>query len=368
MGRTGKYIYGVINSNTEEFFDLGEITAFEDIYSLRSSPEAVTSTRTTAGCAYAVIFQDIAAIVSDSEIVDYTHMPKDTLARLLVSHQQLVEKVMARHTIIPMRLGTFASDDEDVRQILSKGYRTIIDIFERVKDSIEVDVAVTLSNFKAFLQEISEEEEIKQLKQSFLGKQGGVTVDDRMKVGLLVKRHLDKKKEMLADRIQTALGKMSQIFKAHDLMDDKMVLNTAFLIGRRGQKDFEQKVDELNNEFAEKLNFRCVGPLPPYSFYTLEVKRVRFEEIDWARKKLGISNDFITKDEIKKAHHRLALTCHPDKNPHVPSIEEKFDDMTRAYKTLLDYYRTSNQTEQGNGCCFNEEAFKKNTLVVTTVG
>jgi len=227
----------------------------------------------------------------------------------------------------------------------------------------------TLNDFNSFLrEEVSTEDEIKQFKQSLLSKKGDVTVDDQMRVGVLVKKYLDKKKAQYAEKIQTALGEIAQNFKAHDLMDDTMVLNTAFLTDKNRQKDFERKLDEINNKFEEKLNFRCVGPLPPYSFYTLEVKRSRFEEIDWARKKLGLTDDFITASEIKKAHRRLALTCHPDKNPSTQGIEKKFDDMTRAYRILLDYYRASNQAEETDGCYLSEEAFEKNAMLVTTVG
>ena len=366
MSKTGRYIYGVINSSTEEFFDLDEIVSFEDIYLFENTTEIADNSE-ISNHAYTISFQDIAAIVKDSEIVDYNHMPKDTLGRLLVSHQQLLEKVMTKYSIIPMRLGTFAGSDEEVRQILSKGYRTIKDIFERAKNSIEIDVVATLSDFKSFLQEVSEEEEIKQLKQLLLCKKGGVTIDDQMKVGVLVKRHLDKKKEILANQIQTALGEITQNLKAHDLMDDKMVLNTAFLLDKKRQKEFEHKLDAINDKFEDKLHFRCVGPLPPYSFYTLEVKVPQFEEIDWAKKTLGLEGDFITAIEIKKAHRKTALTCHPDKNPDTPNIEQKFDEMTRAYKILLDYYRASNQDEHDEGCYLNEQSFEKNALLVTTM-
>jgi len=367
MNTLGKYIYGVINSNIDEISNFGEIATFADFYPLKSPTEVANSSKTCRG-AYTISFQDISAVVSDSEIVDFSHTPKDALARLLVSHQQVIEKVMANHTIIPLRLGTFANDEEEVRQILNKGYRTIKDIFERIKNCVEIDVVATFSDFDYFLQDVSKDEQIKQLKQSLLSKKGGITVDDQMKIGVLIKKQLDKKKSELANEIQTTLNKITDNFKAHDLMDDKMVLNTAFLLHASRQKDFEQRVDEINNKFEEKLNFRCVGPLPPYSFYTLEVKKQRFEEIDWARKKLGLTDDLITASEIKKAHRRLALTCHPDKNPNTPDIEKKFDDMTRAYRILLDYYRVSNQTEETDGCYFSKEAFEKNAMLVTTVG
>jgi len=374
MGKIGKYIYGVINSNIDEFFDFGEITAFAESYPLKSPAEVVNSGKSIRQAqdkifqsAYTISFRDVSAVVSDSEIIDYSHTSKDTLARLLVSHQQVIEKVMANHTIIPMRLGTFANDDEEVTQILNKGYRTIKDIFEIIKNCIEIDVVATFSDFDSFLQEISQDEQIKQLKQSLLSKKGGVTVDDQMKVGVLIKKQLDKKKSEFANEIQTTLNEITDNFKAHDLMDGKMVLNTAFLMNASRRKDFEQRVDHINNKFEEKLNFRCVGPLPPYSFYSLEVKKPRFEEIDWARKKLGLTDDLITASKIKKAHRRLALTCHPDKNPNTPDIEKKFDDMTRAYRILLDYYRASNQTEETEGCYFSEEAFEKNAMLISPI-
>ena len=368
MSKIGKYVYGIINSNAEEIFDLDKIVSLDDIYPSGTPAEIVESSE-SHNKAYTVVFQDISAVVSDSEVVNYSHMPKDTLARLLVSHQQLVEKVMAKYTIIPMRLGTFAGSDEEVREILAKGYKTIKDILARSENCIEMDVVATLNDFNSFLrEEVSEADEIKQFKQSLIGKKGGVTVDDQMRVGVLVKRYLDRKKAEYADQIQNALSEIAQNFKAHDLMDDTMVLNTAFLMDKNKQKDFEQKLDQINDGFEDKLNFRCVGPLPPYSFYTLEIKKAQFEEVDWAKKKLGLENDLITAEEIKRAYRRSAMVWHPDKNPDTPDIEKKFDEMARAYKILLDYHRASNQTEEADSGYFSEEAFEKNAMLVTTVG
>lgn len=365
MSRMGKYIYGVINTSKEEVFALDEIVGLDGI-GWTESCEEVPNADEISQTAYTIGFQDISAVVSHAQIVHYNRMPKETLARRLLRHQQVIEKIMAEHTIIPMRLGTFAQSDQEVEQILAKGYRTIKDIFERAKNTLEIDVAVTLNDFNSFLQEVSQENEIKQLKQSLLSKKEGVTVEGQVKVGALVKKYLEKRRTEYADRIQSVLNRLAHDFKPHSLMDDKMVLNTAFLIDQNRTRDFEQQVDELNRNFEDRLNFRCVGPLPPYSFYTLEVKKAQFEEVDWARKTLGLTGDFVTPKDIKKAHRRLALACHPDKHPEAPGIEKKFDDMTRAYRVLLDYYRACNLPGHAEGCYFSEEAFQKNAILVTT--
>jgi len=340
------YIYGILNSNKEIFFGPHGVTACEEVYT--------------------VSYQDISAVVSDSEVVDYTRIRKDALAMLLVRHQKAIEKIMGLgHTIIPMRLGTFAKDIEEVRCVLACGQSIVKDIFTKISNTIEIDITATLGDFNAALKEAVEDEEIKEFKKKLLALPGGVTVDDQMKIGLMVKEALDKIREGYSKKIQAALKSVSHDFKAHELMDDKMAANIAFLINKAKQKDFEMKVEGLNTEFNEKLNFRCVGPLPPYSFYTLEIKTLNYEEVDWAKKRLGIVTDITSKDEIKKAYQRQALSTHPDRNPNMPYAEKEFDEVNKAYKILADYCAANEQTNPvRDEKSLNGTNQKENTILV----
>jgi hypothetical protein len=347
MSEIGKYIYGIIKSD---------------------GPHTKTS---GVGRVHTIPYQDISAVVSDSEIVDYTQLPKDAVARHLIGHQQVIQKIMENFNIIPVRLGTFAYDGAEVNHILAKGYPTIKDIFNKINDKIEIDVVATWSDFNLVLKEVGEEEEIKQYKERLLANPKGITVDDQMKVGVMVEKALDKKREKYAFQIHNALKTVSQDFKVHEVMDDKMVINTAFLINKAKRKDFDRKVEELDAEFTPHLsaskrpsgvkgaglNFRCVGPLPPYSFYTLEVVKLQFEEIDWARKRLRLNGHTATREEIKKAYQRAAFSSHPDKYPDIAGIEGEFDHVTKAYKVLLDYC-------QANSCSLKEEDLRKNAILV----
>jgi len=86
-------------------------------------------------------------VVSDSEIVDYNDLLKIEVARKLLRHQQVTEKVMENHTIIPMLLGTFAEDADEVNNILSRWYELMKDVFNRITGKIEIDVVATWSDF-----------------------------------------------------------------------------------------------------------------------------------------------------------------------------------------------------------------------------
>lgn len=341
MGNIGKYIYGITNSNgVSSPFGIG---VCEEVYTIS--------------------YRDISAIVSDSEIVDYTSIPKNAIARLLLRHQEVIERILSEHTIIPMRLGTFAIDSDEVTDILAKGYPLIKGILDKISDKIEIDVVATWNDFNSVLKEIGEEKELKELKKQLLTNPKGVTVDDQMKVGIMVKKTLETKREKYVSSIENTLKEISHDVKTHELMDDKMIINTAFLINKHKQTDFDTRLEELNTEFSEKLNFRCVGPLPSYSFYTLETKKLQYEETDWARKKLGLNN-YISKNEVKKAYQKSAFASHPDRNQNRPGMEKQFNEINKAYKILTDYCLAIEQTGQNNVCPFNEDTVKKNALLV----
>ncbi|MBU4140432.1 MAG: GvpL/GvpF family gas vesicle protein [Candidatus Omnitrophica bacterium] len=343
MEKQGKYIYGIIASNSENSFDRCWIMANERI------------------CVIA--YRDIAAIISDSEVVDYTHLRKDILAKQLVKHQMIIEGIMPQYAIIPMRLGTFAIDEAEVKDILSKGYGLIKKIIPKIIDKIEIDLVATWSDFTSVLKEAGEEKEIKEYKEGLLSSPKGITVDDQVKIGFMLKKALDEKREKYALKIQDALKAVGINYKQHELMDDKMVVNLAFLIEKAKLKEFYAKVEDLNTEIKELLNFRCIGPLSAYSFFTLEIKKIQFNEVDWARKRLGILEDCSSKEGIKIAFRKQVFISHPDRNPDKPGIEKEYDEITRSYNMLLEYAQACEQIGQEN-LIFNEDEFQKNAILV----
>lgn len=346
MGKIGIYLYGIINSNNAPHFFTPQ-----DSYKKES--------------VYTIPYQELSAVVSNSEIIDFTYSSKDVSAERLVWHQKVIEKIMdLKYTIIPVRLGTFMVDEAEVKDILSKGYSLIKSIMEKVRDKIETDLVATWADFNLILKEIGEEEEIKKLKEKILANPKRITLDHQMEVGAMLKKALDKKREKYALQIQTFLNHYCTAFKVHELMDDRMVINLACLINRDKQKDFDRKTEEINTEFAEKLNFRSVGPLPSYSFYTIEIKKMKFEEIDWAKKKFRLSDDFATKNELKKVYRKLALSFHPDRNPNTPGIEKEFDQLNKAYRILTEYYEACKQAGKEDNLPFSEEEFEKNKILV----
>ena len=336
----GKYIYGIMNTGSH----------------------AAGSGLLTSNGIYTVPYMDVSAIVSDSEIIDYTNLPGDAAARHLIQHQLVIEKVIQEFTIIPMRLGTYVLNEDEVMQVLTKGHRMFKEIFEKIEGRIEVDVAVTWVDLNMVINEVSEQEEIKTLKQSLLNKKETITVDDQMKMGMLIKGHLNKKKDECAHTIKDSLKGFCRDTKEYTIPDDMTILNAAFFIDNEMRIPFEERLDELNNDFNGKVHFKYIGPLPPYNFYPLEIKKFQYEEIERAREKLSLCT-LVTKDDIRKAYRMCVSIYHPDKQSDTQSDTQKaeaemeYDEITKAYGLLSEYC-------QKESCSFEEEDFAGNAIIV----
>jgi hypothetical protein len=348
MAEIGKYIFGILNSNTN--------------LQLMIPKAYILDEGESNMIVYTIPYKDLSALVRDLKGFDSSPKSKEILARMLIGHQAVIERIMAHGaTIIPMKLGTYAQDEKEVQAILHEGYPLMKEIMAKIRDKIEIDVVATWSHFNSTVKDAAEEKEIKEFKERLLSQPRGATVDDRMKIGLMIKKALDEKRAGVSREILERLQAVSEDARIHELMDDQMVMNAAFLIARAKHKDFEEKVEELNKTMQEKLNFRCVGPLPPYSYYTLEAKKFHFEEIDWARKKLGLLNERATRGEIKNAHRAMAFSSHPDRKPNTPGIEKEFDEITQAYHVLWEYCRK-------DFCSFKEAKFAENAVLIKVLG
>jgi len=348
MAEIGKYIFGILNSNTD--LQLTMPKAF--LSDGGESPTAV----------YTIPYQDISALVRDSSGSGTLPKSKDVLARMLIGHQAVIERIMAGGaTVIPTKLGTYAQDENEVKAILHEGYPLMKEIIKKIAGRIEIDVVATWSHFDSTVKDVGEEKEITEFKERLLSQPRGASVDDRIKIGLMIKKALDEKRAGVSREILDRLQALSEDARIHELMDDQMVMNAAFLIVKSKHQDFEKAVKELNAAMQEKLNFRCVGPLPPYSYYTLEAKKFHFKEIDWARKKLGLLKERATRGEIKNAHRAMAFSSHPDRKPNTPGMEKEFDEITQAYSMLWEYCRK-------DFCSFEEAEFDKNAILIKVLG
>ncbi len=311
----GLYVYGFVptNSAADQFRGLGNIHVFD------------------------IPYKNATAIVSKKKVVDLMDLGKDSLAKLLIGHQQTIERLMGLgfNTIIPMRLGTFAYEPIDVLKMLDKGYDLIQETFEKINNLLEVDIVASWSDFAQIIGEVALDQRVAEMKKKLELNKNGISQSDQIAIGFVIKNLLDEKKSAYAKMITDSLMPLCKKVIHHEVFDDQMVINTAFLLDKSQSVSIEQTLDHLDEQFGGKLNFKLIGPLPCYSFYTMEKKVLHPDDIKSAKKELGLENSTSEKD-IRQAYLNKAKIFHPDANADITG-SVSFDNINKAYKTMSDY-------------------------------
>ena len=246
---TGKYVYCIIESPGRHRF--GPIGIGE-----------------TAADVYTIGLGRLSAVVSDSplEILDPTR-------ENVLSHQRVNETVMHDHTVLPMSFGTVFKTEEDVVEFLRSAGETFADVLQKMRDKLEFGLKVVWDR-DAVIREIEEEDEdIRRLKQELASQQGS-TYFARMQYGRLVDSALQAKSERYVADIFSALRGSSVAARANKPIGDRMILNAAFLVNRRDEAAFDERVKTLGARY-DKLTIRYTGPWPPYNFVNIRLKLER---------------------------------------------------------------------------------------------
>lgn len=342
MATKGIYIYGIVPN----FYGTDMFRSLED------------------SGVYSIPLQNISAIVSDRESTLLNYLDRETLGYLLVHHQKTIEYLMGKgfNMLIPMRLGTIVSSKEEVFKILANGHDLIVDILKKIEYLTEFDLAATWANFPDTLKEIAGHPEIIAMKDEILKKTDTLSQIDQMKVGMLVQAKLKEKNAQVELSILDALASVCPDIKKHEVMNDQMVTNSAFLVDRNKKEEFEQVIDQLDEEYKGLLNFKIVGPLPCYSFYTIEVKELDPEYVEQAKRELELQEE-TSEPEIKKAYMGKARLFHPDAQPE-NTDNEKFNRINKAYHTLLDYSLAARQSSKENLISLANEKVIENLMLV----
>jgi len=286
----GKYIYGIIDSGNENELGISGL----------GSPSPV----------YTIAHQDLSCVVSNYFGKEFNSLSKEEVVRCLLAHQVVVERVMREHTVLPVKFGTVLATSDEVCNLLSQGHSQFVEALAWIQDKVEIEVAATWDKQQIF-QEISTEPEIIRASKAIAGRPEQQTLQEQIQLGRIVKASMDKHRSSYREQMINFLASVAIDVQPNPMVSDEMVMNVAFLVDKSRQEEFDGCVKQLNDLFHNQTNFRIIGPLPPYTFATVEVTRPSPEKIEEARQLLHLGKTF-SEPQVRKAYRHLAAESHPD--------------------------------------------------------
>jgi hypothetical protein len=250
MAPQSKYIYGIIAESQVRRFGFPGVEDAE---------------------VYAINHDGIAAIVSDTQLRGI-----DPTRKNIHTHTVVQDELLKEYTLLPMGFGMIAASEDEVRRLLKENCEGLADELNRLDGKVEVEVKVFWDQ-EAVIKELQGENQELTKLQSKIG--AALSCDEAQRLlieaGKLVERIVTDWKVRYAEQVCAILGQLALDTQLNKLIGIHNILNASFLIEKSRECVFKEETYKLDSKFQGKVNFKYVGPLPPYNFIKLNLEPMK---------------------------------------------------------------------------------------------
>ncbi|MGK4585246.1 GvpL/GvpF family gas vesicle protein [Kitasatospora sp. HPMI-4] len=199
----------------------------------------------------------LSAIVSDTS-EDLRPKRRDLLA-----HQTVQERLMADGTVLPLRFGLTAGDDDAVREVLEQHCDEYTQRLAALDDCAEYHLKVSIDEDVLLRQVLAESGDARRLNDDI--KAGNSNPDLPLALGELVVKEVQARHQAMGAGITESLRPHVREERMSEPTGGDF-LNISFLVDGENRERFLSAEKDLTDELGEVFNFRLYGPLPAYSF------------------------------------------------------------------------------------------------------
>lgn len=196
-----------------------------------------------------IAYRDLSAVVSSVSMDRYV-VGQETM----LCHERVLERVMADHTLLPVRFYTVAPNAEEIRNLLRTRYAEFKRLLRELDNKVELGL-------KALWRDM-----VRVLGQVAVESGGGADGDKRLRLAL------DQRREATQDVVLQPLRGLASALCLGRTYGDDMIVNAAFLVDRGHEREFDARVGEMGAAFVDTIELKYVGPVPPYSFVNIVIK------------------------------------------------------------------------------------------------
>lgn len=205
----------------------------------------------------AVTAGQLCAVVSDAP-EDLRPKRRDILA-----HQEVQECLMADGTVLPMRFGLIAENDEAVLLALEQNAADYTDRLQVLEGCTEYHLKASQDENALLRQILRESDVARELNDEIRG--GTAAPDTSLRLGELVAQEVQARQEALAAGVVEALRPFARTLESSQPTGSDF-LNVSFLVTEDQEEAFLTSELSVAHQMGDDFDFRLNGPLPPYSF------------------------------------------------------------------------------------------------------
>jgi len=215
---------------------------------------------------FSIVYKDITLVAST--VFDFSYTPTPENAR---SHSQVITRIHEKYNVIPLRFGMVFTEEKEAVQLLASGYEEIKKILSQIRNKIELGLKVIWKKECLAAELESRYMDLRQKKEEILALPPECTYHSAIHLGQLVETAVLELRDIYSEKIIEPLKEIAVDTRLNKILNERMILNAAFLVERDKETQFDARVNEIYEQFQDKLDFKYSGPWPPYNFVNIRL-------------------------------------------------------------------------------------------------
>lgn len=194
--------------------------------------------------------------------------------RNMLTHTKVLEHIMQGHDVLPIRFGTVLPDAQEGEALLRANKAQFLQAFQDVGGCHELSLKIYWRDGIAFQEVIDADEALRAARDALADRDPRQSHYERIEFGKQVEAAIALKRLQEAKELRMRLQHVCADFAQGAVNDDVMIANFSMLVTREQEAEVDKVVDLLDDVHGQRLTFRYVGPMPPFSFVELKIDPV----------------------------------------------------------------------------------------------
>ncbi len=156
-----------------------------------------------------------------------------------------------------------------------------MELLRTFENMVEINVKCTWKNIDTIFKEIEQDNAaFKKIKQD-LKKESDLNIKNkkRAEAGKMVQEELHKKNENEAESMMNAFKRATYDYRQNKITSDAMFFNTAFLMNSGREKEIDNIISDIGEEYKDRIDFSYTGPMPIFNFIDLKIFPEKWETL-----------------------------------------------------------------------------------------
>ena len=192
----------------------------------------------------------------------------------LLTHETVLETLMKAidpHQAVPLPLqfGLVVESWSDIQQDLLVPHEAKLKgLIDNLIGKREVSVKLFWNQTEELNLAVVENAELRQRRESLMGKI--LSMDEAIAIGQELEAAIEQRQQLIIETFYNALNPLSYEYVEGELLTENMIYNASFLIDWDQEPEFAAKVEELDQQFGDRLRIRYNNFTAPYNFVNFE--------------------------------------------------------------------------------------------------